>query len=366
MTKRILHIIPSLDRAGTQKQMSLLARGLPRDEFDVHVCALTCGGPLAAELGKADVPVTVIGRRWDLDPQAFWRLKRHVARLRPEVIHCWLSAANWYGHAAGRACGVRNLIAGQRCVEPWKSWLQLAVDRRVARRCSRVVVNSPAVRDFYVRQGLPAEKMLVIANGVAPAEPATITRRQWLAEMELPEECRLVAVVAALRRQKRIKDAIWAADLLKTIRGDVHLLIIGDGPHRDRLWKFRDQVVIRDLVHFLGHRDDALRMMPHFDVFWSSSAYEGQSSGIMEAMAAGVPVVATDIPGTRDLVVPEKTGYLVPPGDRAAIARLTNRLLDDAALAKRLGEAGRERMRREFTVEKMTERHVELYRELLQ
>ena len=143
-----------------------------------------------------------------------------------------------------------------------------------------------------------------------------------------------------------MKDAIWAADLLKVIRDDVHLLVFGDGPHRDRLRRFREQVVIRDKVHFLGHRNDLWQWLPHFDVFWSTSGYEGQSNAILEAMAAGVPVVATDIPGTRELVVPGETGFLVRVGHRAGFARWTNQLLDDATLSRRLGQAGRQRARR--------------------
>ncbi|HVX59565.1 MAG TPA: glycosyltransferase, partial [Pirellulales bacterium] len=110
---------------------------------------------------------------------------------------------------------------------------------------------------------------------------------------------------------------------------------------------------------------DVPRLLPHFDVLWLGSEYEGLPNVIMEAMAAGVPVVATDISGNRDLVVPGETGYLVPVGGRAAFAKETNRILDDDALAGQLGEAGRQRVLSEFTVEKMIERHGALYRELL-
>ena len=151
MTKRILQIIPTFDRCGAEKQLCLLAAGLPRDEFEVHVCALTRGGPLSADLTEAGVPWTVIGKRWKLDPRAFWRLRRHVARLRPHLVHTWIFAANTYGFAAARACGVKNIVVGQRCVDPWKNRLQLAVDRQLARRCRCLVVNSQGVRDFYVR-----------------------------------------------------------------------------------------------------------------------------------------------------------------------------------------------------------------------
>lgn len=365
MTKRILEIIPTLDRAGAEKQLCLLAKGLPRDEFDVHVCALTRGGPLADDLTAADIPVTIIGKRWKLDPLAYWQLRKYVERLKPDLIHTWMFAANAYGFAAARAVGVKNVVIGQRCVDPWKSRLQLTVDRALAQRCRAVVVNSEGVRDFYAQHGTPAEQIRVIPNGVTQPTPSNTTRAQLLAELELPENARLIGLVGRLWPQKRVKDAIWAADLLKVIRPDLHLLIIGDGPQRDALRQFRDLVHIRDRVHFLGARDDVPRLMPHFDLLWSTSGYEGQSNAILEAMASGVPVVATDIPGTRELIVPDETGYLLPVGDRAAFARYTERLLNDSALASRFATAARERVWTEFSIEKMIERHTALYRELL-
>jgi glycosyltransferase involved in cell wall biosynthesis len=228
-----------------------------------------------------------------------------------------------------------------------------------------VVVNSEGVRDFYVRHGTPAEQVRVIANGVALPAPPAATRRQMLAELELPAGSRLIALIGRLWPQKRVKDAIWAADLLKVIRDDVHLLVIGDGPQRDRLHRYRDQCLIRDKVHFLGERGDVPQILPHCDVLWSTSGYEGQSNVILEAMAAGVPIVATDIPGTRELIASGVTGCLVRVGDRASLAKWTERLLNDAALAGRLAAAARQRVQSEFSVEKMVERHAELYRELL-
>lgn len=362
---RILHIIPTLVRGGAEKQLALLATGLPKEQFDVHVAVLTHTGPLETPLREAGISVTLVGKRWKVDPLAFYRLKRLIRRLKPDVVHTWLFAANSYGRQAALAAGVKHVVAGERCVDPWKSSLHFAIDRSLARRSDRIVTNSSGVKDFYVRHGLPADKFTIIPNGIRVGplvEP--LSREQLFQELKLPPAEHLIGIVGRLWPQKRIKDLIWAADLLKTTRDGWHALIIGDGPERWRLERFRDQNEIADRVHFLGERNDVPRLMPHFDVLWLGSEYEGQSNAVLEAMAAGVPVVATDIPGNRDLVVPGETGLLLPVGDRFEFARQTHWLLEDPAKRKQMGAAGRERILREFSIEQMVEKHAALYREL--
>lgn len=363
---RLLLIIPTLVRGGAEKQLVLLATGLPRDEFDVHVAVLTHSGPLEVTLREANIPVTVIGKRWKFDPLSYFRLKRHIQSLRPDIVHTWLFAANAYGRQAAFSAGVKHVLAGERCVDPWKSTWQLTIDRALAKRTEKIVTNSSGVKDFYVSRGLPAEKFVIIPNGIA--QPATTapqtTREALLVELSLPPNARLIGAVGRLWPQKRIKDLIWAADLLKSTRDDTHLLIIGDGPQRSRLERYRDQSEIVDRVHFLGEREDVPRLLPHFDALWLASEYEGQSNAILEAMAAAVPVVATDIPGNRDLVIDGVTGYLVPVGDRFEFTRRTHWLLDDKSLRERLGNAARDRIQHEFTVEQMVQRHAALYRQL--
>lgn len=381
MTLRVLEIIPTLDRGGAEKQMALLATGLPRDSYDVHVAALTRGGPLADTLAARDIPVHRIDKRWKADPAAFWRLRRLIKELRPDIVHTWIFAANCYGRQAAFSAQVPHVIAGERCVDRWKVAYEFAIDRHLAKRTSRIATNSAGIREFYVEHGIPDDKFVVIPNGIpispaghlpnsltkaADSEPAgsLVSREDWLDHLNLPHSARLIGAVGRLWPQKRYKDLIWAAELLKVIRDDTHLLIVGDGPQRWRLERFRDQVGIRDRVHFLGHREDVFNLLPHLDCFWLGSAYEGQSNALMEAMLAGLPVVATDITGNRELVTDGETGLLIPIGDRAGLARQTRQLLDNASEARRLGEAARRRMRTEFTVERMVKRYDDLYREV--
>lgn len=365
MRRRILHIIATLHRAGAEKQLTLLACGLARDEFDVHVAALTQGGPLADDLERAQIPLTVIGKRWKFDPTAWWRLRQHIVRLQPDLVQTWMFTANAYGRSAALSAGVRRIVASERCVDVWKAPLQFAIDRYLARRTDRIIVNSRGVEQFYQQHGLPAAKMRLIYNGIGPASPSDVTREALLTELKLPAGARLIGAVGRLWPQKRIKDLIWATDLLKTIRGDAHLLVIGDGPQRQALERYRDACRIEDKVHFLGARHDVPRLIPHFDVLWLASGFEGLPNTIMEAMAAAVPVVATDIWGNRELVVHGETGFLVPVGDRAGLARCAHKILEDPALGRHLGEKGRERIASQFTVAAMVEKHAALYRELL-
>jgi len=298
-----------------------------------------------------------------MDPQSWWRLWREMARLRPDLVQAWGPAANAWGLAAAKTCGVSRFVCRQGAA-PARTVLGHAVDRWIARRSDAVVVPGPAARDAQIACGLPAGKIHVIPDGVAP-RAAVGTRADWLARLGLGERSLLIGLFGPLREAQRVKDAIWAADLLKVIRDDVHLLVFGDGPHRERLLRFRGQVHIRDKVHFLGQRSDALDVLPHLDVFWSASASGESSGGILAAMASGLPVVATDVPPTRELVVPGETGYLVRVGDRAGLARWTQQLLESPDLARRLGEAGRRRALGEFSAEKMARRYAALYDELL-
>ncbi|MCA9222161.1 MAG: glycosyltransferase [Planctomycetales bacterium] len=364
--KRILQIIPTLDNGGAEKQLCLLAAGLPRNEFETHVCVLTRTGPREADLRNADVPVSFINKSWKIDPGAYWRLKREITRLQPDLVHTWIFAANSYGRPAALRAGVPRIVAGERCVDRWKAGYEFAIDRHLAKRTDRIATNSSGVVDFYTQHGLPGEKFVVIPNGIEqrpPAEP--VSREALLAELDLPADARLIGAVGRLWPQKRYKDLIWASELLRVVRDDTFTLIIGDGPQHWRLQRYVDQVGSHGRVFFLGQRNDVARLLPHFDVFCLTSGYEGQSNALMEAMLAGVPAVASDIPGNRDLVVPEETGFLVPLGDRALLARRINQLLNEPETAARMGEVSRRRMLEHFTVGRMVERHAELYRELI-
>ena len=361
MTLRIALIIPTMDRGGAEKQLCLLAENLPRDQFEVHVILLTRDGPRSETLRAAGIPVTVIGKRFKADPAALLRLRRALIGLKPDIVHTWLFAANSFGRAAARWARVPRIIASERCVDPWKTDAHFWIDRRLARFTEAITTNSSGVQDFYDRHGIDANLFRIIPNGVEPRSAHSIDRDEALSRLGVAADRKLILAVGRLWPQKRYRDLIWSGELIGTLREDTTLVIVGDGPQRGELLRHRDAVSVPQRVRFAGDRNDVAELLPHADLFWIGSEYEGQSNAVIVAMQAGIPVVASDIPGNRDLVVANQTGRLVSLGDTADYARQSHELLENPAEAKRLSAAAARRIATEFTVEAMVQNHAELY-----
>lgn len=365
MSKRILYIVESLKRCGVTRQLALLAKGLPRPEFEVHVLALDRGRPVADELQTAGVSVTVLGRRWRWDPRTFLRLRSHIVRLQPQLVQTWQFQANTYGRCAAWTAGAKPLVAVERRLDRWKDWPEWLVDRRLARRTACLVANSVAVRDYYVEHGVSDARWEVVLDAAPPLPLSELSRDQFLEQFDLPPHARAILAVGKLRPENHHKDLIWATDLLKIIDDSVYLLIVGDGPQQARIERFRQCVRIEDRVRLLGRRDDVPQLLPHCAQFWQGSDDLGLPTALLEAMSAGLPIVASDTPAHRTVISHGENGLLAPVGDRAAIAKQALKLLEDAELATSLGEAARRRALQDFSPALTVERYAALYRELI-
>ncbi len=367
---RVLLVIPTLDRSGAEKQFTLLATGLPRDQFDVRVVALTRGGPYAQDLERHGVPLTILKKRWKFDPICLWKLSRVIKTWQPDVVHTWLFAANSYGRMVAGGPGRVPVIVSERCVDTWKSGWQLGLDRYQVPRTARLVGNSKSVADFYRQQQFPADRIRVVPNGIelpeaASALPSEERDRRRTELCGIPPGAKVIGYVGRLARQKRVQDLIWMMVLIGNVRDDVHMVLVGDGPEREWLERFSRDLNVESKIHFLGHRQEIPAILPLCDAFCLASDFEGMSNSLMEAMAVGLPVLASDIPPNRELVVEGQTGYLISVGDRAAYARAALLLFERPERAERLGTAGRHRMAMEFSVPQMIAAYANIYREVI-
>ena len=181
----VLQLIPTLDRSGAEKQMVLLAKGLPRDRFRVEVAILTRLGPLEAELRAAGIPVTTIRKQFKLDPLALFRLARFLKEKSFDVVQTWIFAANTYGRIASWMVRTPVVVVGEMAVDVWKGRTQKSIDRHLATLSDCLVGNSHAVVDFYRQLGVPDDRLVTIYSGSDDEEPPTVNPARFAPRWDL-------------------------------------------------------------------------------------------------------------------------------------------------------------------------------------
>jgi glycosyltransferase involved in cell wall biosynthesis len=351
VTVRIAHVVSSLQVGGAETIAIRLAIAQREQGHHVSIVALT-GGPLEAACAAAQLPVHILPGRSGARRAAGAAL--HFARRRCDVVNTHNPSAHRVGLAA-RLMGF-PVLALTMHGEVSRSYQRLLgsplADGVIA--CSSRVAET----FFAWHPGFDRRRLVVVENGVALPERSVAG--DALATVRRPGH----RVVVCVARLDPLKDL---GNLIRAVAAQKHptqLVVVGDGEEREKLEALAHHTGARDRVAFLGFRSDVAALLAAADLFALSSRTEGLSIAVLEAMAAGLPVVATAVGGTPDLVVPERTGLLVPPGDPVALGAAISRLLDDRARCTAFGAAGRERVLARFSLNAMARNYLEVYREL--
>jgi len=377
--RTILHVIPTLNVGGAEKQLALLLQGLDRRRFRSLVACTTSAGPLAAEISSAGVGMRVFGKRRGADPALLWRLGRWMRREQPDLIHTWMFTANTWGRLAALLGRTRaRIVCSERCVDLWKRSIHRCIDRILAPATDRFLVNSRAVADFLTgREGIPAGRIRVIPNGIDPLEARRLRSRPGpevaalRRELGIPPGAPAIGDVSRLDAKNDLMTWLDVVDRLASRHPELVALHAGSAvlPVEEafarRFEAEIDRRGLRPKVRLLGLRRDLERVLPALDLFLHTSTMEGFPNSIMEAMAAGLPVVATAAGGTPELVLDGKTGHLAPVRDAAALARCAAELLADPARRRLLGDAGARRVETHFSAQRMVRSTEEAYDEVL-
>jgi glycosyltransferase involved in cell wall biosynthesis len=373
---KVLYVIGQLGRGGAERQTAELVKLVPRDIFEPVVCCLSGPGAVGDEIEDAGVRVVYLDKSRGAFSGTTARLLALIRRERPAVLHSYLFSASWRSLIAGRLMRVPLLISSVRNVDIHTKPLAQVVDWALAAFNDRVIANAEAVKEYVSRRHFVAtDRIHVIYNGVSlsRARDAAAGRRDAPSEDSAGHEQTpaaatgpRVGMIASLTVKKDHATFLRAADIVRGRVPGARFVLVGDGELRDDVSDMVQSMGLGDVVGLEGARDDIGSVLADLDVSVLSSLKEGCSNVVLESMATGRPVVVTDVGGNSELVEDGKVGFVVPVGDAEAMADRIVRLLTDADLRRRMGEAGSARVEELFTAETMTERTVEFYLSMLE
>lgn len=362
----LLYVIWGLEVGGAEKVVELLATHCDRRSYRPLVACLHRLGPLADRLRRQGIPVFCLGKRRGLDLRVLPKLIHLMRRERVEIVHTHLWTANLWGRLAAWLAGVPVIIATEHNVDTWKRPIHFLCDRLLSRVSATIVCVSESVQAFYQRH-LPSVngKLVTIYNGIEPARdrsPSPSPRPLAPAEGEWAGRFPLLAVIGRLVPAKGHQDCVDAVAMLRDRYPSLVTLFVGDGPLRRPLQEQIDRAGLRDAIRLTGVRSDIPALLNHIHLLLLPSTREGLPMVALEAMAAGVPVIATAVGGTPEAVVDGETGVLVPPHDPVALAGAIDRVLQDPARYACLSAQARRWVEERFTVARMVAHTEALYR----
>jgi L-malate glycosyltransferase len=351
---------------GQERQTVMNVRTVDRSRFEPVVACLHLDGEHLADLAAAGVRPVVFDlggsmMRANTGVQLV-RLVRFIRSSSIALVHAQDIYTNVLGTVAAAIAGVPSVVTRVDLNHAVSGYRREAL-RLVTRRADRVLVNALCIRDLAIREGVEPDRVVVVRNGLDLHEFDRAARRA--PEAPAPEPGGVVCVANMHHPVKGQTDLLMAMKEVVRIRPEAHLVLVGDGVRRPHLERSARQLGIVERCHFVGHRFDGPSILSRAAVSVSASHAEGISNAILEAMAARLPVVATAVGGSPELVRDGVNGFLVPPGAPAPLARRILELLASAPLRRRMGEKGRRIVEREFSVEQMRASYDALYEDLI-
>ncbi|MES2606645.1 MAG: glycosyltransferase [Pseudomonadota bacterium] len=379
---RLLKVMTLFAAGGTEGQVVNLVRRLDREQFDLQFVCLRKWGYYLDEIEQRNIPVTEYKLTSFFTPRLLQLQMQFAQQLRRqdiEIVHSYNFYSNVFAMPAAKLAGVPVTIASIRDQGVYLSPLQKIVQKWACSFADKILVNAGSIRDWLLEEGYPEEKISIIRNGIDLTRyPRVAAPTSIRTELGLPAEAPLVLMLSRLNPQKGVDDFIKAAALIKLRMPNVRFLIIGerlqfrdgefrqDSSYHHQLHDLAVNLGVEDRILFTGHRTDVPELLAEGAVSVLPTHSEGLSNTLLESMAAGLPVVATQVGGNAELIKDGINGFLVPPQSPATLADAILRILSDPALATRFSEAARARASEYFSMERMVQDTQTVYAEQLQ
>jgi len=362
---KILQLIEDLEVGGAERLVVSLANGLRRDRFRTSVICLTKPGALWDELGD-DVERFVLNKGRSIDLMFLWRLVCKIREIGPHIVHTHLFTANQWGRVAAVLAGRVPAVMTIHNMDTWKSALHVACDHLLVPVTKSFVGVSKQILDYAIRhEGVRPARSRVIYNGIDAAAYDGIIEGSCRKEFNLRADNFLFGYVGRLVPQKGVDRLLRVFKYVQAALRDARLIIVGDGPERRKLIGLAEDIGISNLVTFALQRHDVPRLLKDFDCFVLASHREGLPLSLLEAMAAGVPVIATRAGGNSEVVEDGVHGFLVPKNDMKMFAEKMILMAGDKKIRAGMAANARARINHEFSVDMFLRRTERLYMELV-
>ncbi len=370
---RILFIIDSLYglHGGTENQVVKLINHIDRSLFDIHLLHLSNSRWIDAHASELNCKLKcydVMKLKRPKNIILFLLILRYIRRLRPDVVMTFFALSNILGVAIARMAGVKCIVGTRRDYGLWLG-KGLVFFRLANRLVQRILTNSYRVRDLIAREEqFDKSRIDVIYNGIRLKEDLPDARggKALKAKWGIPEGAPVVGIVGGLKPMKRHGTFIRAAKRIRETRADVHFLIIGDGPLRNRLERLAAHLGMTAHMHFAGSQEDVLPFLGILDIGINCSANEGLSNAIMEYMAYGVPCIASRAGGNAELIKDGENGCLFDLDDDSGLAESIESLLEDKERSVQFAQRSREKIIGTFSLERMIEQYNQYFTKVFQ
>jgi len=363
---KIIYLVDFLRtiNAGTERQLGHLLERLPERGYSIWLISFQTSPFLEREFSGMfpGVEMKTLGAKSDLSKSipSLIRLLFLMRRIRPDIVHTFFPDSNSVGILIAKLAGVKNLISSRRDMG-YDLTSKVITRLKIANRfVPFIVANCRAVEEQAIRlENIREQKIRVIYNGILEDVYAEIMDRK-------EEKDPIIGIVANLNRPiKRVDLFVKAARIIHKDFPNAKFWIVGDGPLRKELEELTSKNGLNSSLVFWGRRDDVHKLLSQITIGVISSDTEGLSNSIMEYMQMGLPVVATDVGGNRELVNHGVTGYLVPPNDEEALAEKIIKLLKEPKSMTQMGKLGKEKIINQFSIEKMVRETIGLYEFLM-
>ena len=365
-----IHVIYRLDTGGLQNGIVNLINNMDTSKFENAICCLTQGGDFEKRLNK-NIKVSKMFKKPGNDYQLYIKLIKYLKEIKPTIVH----TRNWAGMdgiIAAKIAGVPIIVHGEHGFEitdltgqnKKRKFIRKLV---LSTMIDKIVTVSKNLKNRLINEiKIKPEKIIHIPNGV-DTNKFNIYKKEFIRKkFGFKKEDFIIGIVARLDPIKNHKTLIFAFKEIVTIHPNTNLAIVGDGSLRNKLENQTYQLGIKNKVIFMGERDDVPEILKTFDIFVLPSLNEGMSNTILEAMATGIPVIASNVGGNPELVIDGETGFLFPTNDVESLVQKIKTYILHPELKQKHGYNAHKRVEEKFSLDQMVRRYEELYVELVE